>query len=383
MPKFEWSIYNVTQDFLIGEFTQSMSFSWGRDSPVTPYQGRTATITMLNDANQSQYVSNADQINIILGIDTEPTSVIIFNGIVVSREFQDTPGNGAGSTLVFTVLDLFAMAGTVQFNGTVSSAQTQLLELGASVVTANAADLILLGTTDVSITTGTIAENALSRINQIILADKGYISSWLYDISGTYYTEYQQPSNQSSSSVVASPTYGRTSSATQIAYDSIVRREAATSNLFYNRATVTGTSATVTSDNTPSLLYYGVRSFTTSTPQSNFVTSSSQWFANAYSDPEAVTLEISFLDVAQTSDALLDFAIYSLQSVLFQQVSYTPPGGSSTSGYYLPEKITMNVTPAATRVSMTMIPITLYQFFKLNDSVFGVLDTSRLGAGEI
>lgn len=383
MPKFEWSIYNVTQDFLIGEFTQSMSFSWGRDSPVTPYQGRTATITMLNDANQSQYVSNADQINIILGIDTEPTSVIIFNGIVVSREFQDTPGNGAGSTLVFTVLDLFAMAGTVQFNGTVSSAQTQLLELGASVVTANAADLILLGTTDVSITTGTIAENALSRINQIILADKGYISSWLYDISGTFYTDYQKPSEQSSSSVVASPTYGRTSSATQIAYDSIVRREAATSNLFYNRATVTGTSTTVTSDNTPSYLYYGVRSFTTSTPQSNFVTSSSQWFANAYSDPEAVTLEMSFLDVAQTSGALLDFAIYSLQAVLFQQVSYTPPGGSSISDYYLPEKISMNVTPAATRVSMTMIPITLYQFFKLNDSVFGVLDTSRLGAGEI
>ena len=66
MSKFEWSIYNVTQDYLIGEFTQLMTFSWGRDSPITPYQGRTATITMLNDADQSQYVSNADQIHIIL-----------------------------------------------------------------------------------------------------------------------------------------------------------------------------------------------------------------------------------------------------------------------------------------------------------------------------
>jgi len=383
MPKFEWSIYNVTQDYLIGEFTQLMTFSWGRDSPITPYQGRTATITMLNDANQSQYVSNADQIHIILGIDTSPTSFLVFNGIVVSREFQDTPGNGAGSTLVFTVLDLYAMAGTVQFNGTVSTAQSQLLELGASVVTANAGDLTLIGDTDVSITTGTIAENALSRINQIILADKGFISRWLYEVSGAYWTDYTQPSVISYGSLETSPSYGRTAGPTTIAYDSIVRREAATSNLFYNRATVTGTITTVTSDNTSNLLYYGVRSFTTSTPQSNFVTSSSQWFANAYSDPEAVTLEISFLDVAQTSGALVDFVTYSVDSVRFQQVAYTPPGGSSTFGYYLPEKITMNVTPEATRVSMTMIPITLYQFFKLDDSVFGVLNTSRLGAGEI
>ena len=89
-------------------------------------------------------------------------------------------------------------------------------------------------------------------------------------------------------------------------------------------------------------------------------------------------LNLSLTDVAQNELALrLANGLFSQNK--FVQVSYTPPGGTAITGYFWPEQMTFNVTPAQTTINMLMTPLTYYANFILDDAVFGVLDTDRLG----
>jgi hypothetical protein len=225
--------------------------------------------------------------------------------------------------------------------------------------------------TDINISTGTFTTNANQRINEIIAGDRGV----LQNNSGT--AVYLPPS-AFDSSVNVLIDFGRTTSATQIAYQDINRVEAAANSLFYTQATVTGSASTVTKTALDSAYYFGVRTFTATTAQSNLVSETAEWYANAFTDPETVMLNLSFTDVAQNQTALQQLNAL-LTFTNFVEVSYTPPGGVSTTGYYWPEQITFNATTSQTTIDMLMSPLTYYANFILDDAVFGVLDTDRLG----
>ena len=224
---------------------------------------------------------------------------------------------------------------------------------------------------DVNISTGTFTTNANQRINEIIAGDRGVLANYT---GKAYYF----PPSRFKNFVTNSIDFGRTTSASQIAYQDLTRVEAASNNLFYTQATVTGSASTVTSTATASALYYGTRTFTATTAQSNLVSQTADWYANAFTDPEAVMLNLSFIDLAQNQTALQQFNIFC-NTIKFVQVSYTPPGGVSTTGYFWPEQITFNATPDQTTFNMLMFPLTYYANFILNDAVFGVLDIDRLG----
>ena len=378
MSKLVWKVYNTTRSIDLSSYVQSVSISWGRDSPITPYQGRTAIVTILNDALQSANVKNADAIELSLTVGTYTNVVML--GIVQTKDFQDQPGTGAGSTMSFVVVDNFVLSGFIQFDGTVTSALFQIDELASKVNTTNLGPWYFGGYTTASMSIGTISTNVQARLNQIILADRGFINKWCG--FGIGYTNYLTPQLFSSTYVKSTPVFGRTATSTQIGYQTIDRKEAASSDLFYNQATVTGASATVTSNNA-NLYYYGIRSFTTTTPQADLVTGTSQWFANAYSDPENISLEVGFTDIAQVEAALKLFLQNCVEGLHFVPVSYTPPGGTTTTGYFMPEKITINSNTSSSSVVMTMTSINYYYAFELDSSTFGILDTSRLGVGPI
>ena len=134
---------------------------------------------------------------------------------------------------------------------------------------------------------------------------------------------------------------------------------------------MTGSASTETKSSA-ALATYGTRTFTASTAQSNLVSQTAEWYANAFTDPEVVMLNLSFTDVAQNETALQE--LNNLCSFTnFVEVSYTPPGGVSTTGYYWPEQITFNATTAQTTVDMLMSPLTYYANFILDDAIFGVL----------
>ena len=367
MPKLTWKVINHTQaDLDVTQYVRSLSFTQGRPSPLSPYSGNSANITMTSYGGIETYVSVNDEIY----ISATPTGGIeqyLFIGRVTSRTFDDNPGTGINSTMTVSLNDAMLQAGMANLqNQSLVSVNEQINEIDTLLPQCD----IFQYPTDVNISTGTFTTNANQRINEIIAGDRGVLQI----NSGT--AVYLPPSTFDSS-VNNSIDFGRTTSASQIAYQDLVRVEAASNSLFYTQATVTGSASTVTKSSSE-LATYGTRTFTATTAQSNLVSETAEWYANAFTDPETVMLNLSFSDVAQNQTALQEFNnLCSFTN--FVEVSYTPPGGVSTTGYYWPEQITFNATPDQTSITMLMSPLTYYANFILDDAVFGVLDIDRLG----
>ena len=367
MAKLTWKVINYTQSSLdITQYVRSLTYTQGRPTPLSPYSGYSASLTMTSYGGIEQYVSVNDQI-LISATPTGGTGRNLFTGFVTSRTFDDNPGDGINSTMTVSLNDAMLQAGIANFQSeSLVSVDEQIKEINTllpQVVMSQIAN-------DVDISTGTFTTNASQRINEIIAGDRGVFfvtNNFPIYIPPSVFGDY----------VNTDVTIGRTTSATQIAYQNLVRVEAASNSLFYTQATVTGSASTVTKTSATSSVY-GVRTFTATTAQSNLVSETAKWYANAFTDPEAVTLNLSLTDVAQDPLAL-KLSIFLFSQNKFVEVSYTPPGGVSTTGYYWPEQMTFNATTSQTTIDMVMTPLTYYANFILDDSVFGVLDTDRLG----
>jgi len=368
MPKLTWRVTNKTQSNLsLTAYVRSLSFTVGRPTPLSPYSGNSANITMTSYGGIENYVNVNDEIE----IQAQPTAGInqfLLNARVTSRTFDDNPGDGINSTMTVSLNDAMLQAGMANLqNQSLVSVDDQIAEIDVLLPQIT----IFSYPTGVNMSTGTFTTNANQRINEIIAGDRGVIS-----ILSTF-SLYVSP-RVFDEKVNTDISFGRTTSASQIAYQDLVRVEAASNSLFYTQATVTGSATTETKTNLDSGYFYGVRTFTASTAQSEKVSETAEWYANAFSDPEAVMLNLSFTDVAQNETALQKFNNLSAD-LEFVEVSYTPPGGTEITGYFWPEQITFNVTPAQTTINMLMSPLTYYANFILDDAVFGVLDTDRLG----
>jgi hypothetical protein len=367
MAKLTWEIFNVTQSNLdVTQYVRSLSFTQGRPSPLSPYSGNSASITMLSYGGIENYVNVNDQLK-FLCYDPALFPRELFLGRITSRTFDDNPGTGINSTMTVTLNDAMLQAGMANLQNQALAEQflqiNEIDDLLPQIAIGPAA-------TDVAMSTGTFTVNANQRINEIIFGDRGLLNSF----NGT--TVYYPPSDFDSL-INTSIDFGRTASATQIAYQDINRVEAASNSLFYTQATVTGSASTETKSSA-ALATYGTRTFTATTAQSAKVSETAGWYANTFTDPEAVMLNLSFADVAQNATALAQLdALFA--NTKFVEVRYTPPGGTEITGYFWPEQITFNVTPAQTVVDMMMTPQTYYANFILNDTVWGVLDTDRLG----
>lgn len=369
MPKLTWDIKNITNAPILIDLTQyvmSLNFTQGRPTPVSPYSGNSASITMKSYGDIETYVSINDEIS-IAATPTGGTRQILFRGFVTSRTFDDNPGNGINSTMTVSLNDAMLQAGMANFQDqSLVSVNDQITEISDVLPQI----YIAAYPTKVNISTGTFTTNANQRINEIIAGDRGVI---LYDYGIPTYI-----STLSFQDVVNTfINFGRTTSASQIAYQDLVRVEAASNSLFYTQATVTGSASTVTKSSSE-LATYGRRTFTATTAQSNLVSQTAEWYANAFNEPKTVMLNLSFTDVAQNQTALQQFNDMCGYTG-FVEVSYTPPGGTATTGYFWPEQMTFNVTVDKTDISMIMTPLTYYNNFTLNNTVFGVLDSSRLG----
>jgi len=367
MPKLTWTVLNHTQaDLDITQYVRSLSFTQGRPTPLSPYSGNSASITMTSYGGIENYVAVNDEIYIV-STPTGAVGKLLFQGRVSSRTFDDNPGTGVNSTMTVSLNDAMIQAGVANFqNQSLVSVNSQIAEIDNLLPQINVSGFYA---TDVNISTGTFTTNANQRINEIIFGDRGILINGLQAL-------YIAPSDFKDF-YTTTLTIGPTNSATQICYQNLVRVEAASNSLFYTQATVTGSASTETKSS-GALATYGTRTFTATTAQSNLVAETAEWYANTFTDPETVMLNLSFTDVAQTT-AALQLANFMFQETKFLSVSYTPPGGVSTTGYFWPEQITFNATPEQTSITMLMTPQTYYANFILDDAVFGVLDTDRLG----
>ena len=380
MPKFTWTVVNHTQANLdITQYLRSMTFGYGRRSPVSAYSGNTGLLVLTNTNDEAAFAQVNDTIWISCLPNTHGFTQTdrVAEFTVISRQYNDEPGDGNNSTVTVLIQDALHNAGNVNFDSqSLISLDGQIGEI----VDLLPDQLSIQQNGDtIAMSTGTLSVNVNQRVNQIIAGDRGLFRSTANSFT-SYEYEYRPPKYFSPQIGVSTVlTFGRTTSASQIGYQTISRSEASSNNLLYNSATVTGSASTETKTNAASIAAYGVRSFTASTVQSEKVAETAEWYANAFSDPNAITLTLSFLDVAQNETALGLFSGETLGATKFYSVSYTPPGGVSETGVYWPEQITVNATPASTSFDITMTPLTYYANFILDDTVFGVLDTDRLG----
>lgn len=371
MPKLTWKIVNHTQtDLNITQYVMSLNFTQGRPTPVAPYSGNSASITMKSYGGLETYVSINDEIY-MYSTATGASEKLLFVGRVISRVFDDNPGDGVNSTMTVSLNDAMLQAGQANFqNQSLVSVNDQIEEIGVLLPQAIFTQFL----NDTNMSTGTFTTNANQRVNEIIAGDRGVVAN--ENGNFLYY-----PPSQFQNIIDTNFTIGRTVGFPQIAYQDLVRVEAASNSVFYTQATITGTSGTVTKTSTASTTY-GVKTFTATTAQNNRVTQTAEWYANTFSDPKTVMLNIRFNDVGQSTTPLQLLNNF-FSDTKFVEVRYTPPGGTAITGYFWPEQITFNATVDKTDISMIMSPLTYYNNFTLNSTVFGVLDTSRLGVGEV
>jgi len=371
MAKLVWKVVNVSQSNNdISTYVQSLSFSMGRPTPLSPYSGNSATVTMFSYGGTESFVSVGDELLISAygGLLYED----VFKGRIASRNFNDLPGTGVNSTMTVLINDSMLQAGQANLqNQSLVSVTNQIQEIDTLLPLIE----IFQDANDVDISVGTFTTNANQRINEIISGDRGI----LFTAGGV---NYYHPPSEFAPYITTALTIGPTTSATQVAYQNLTRVEAASNSLFYNQATVTGSASTVTKTNTDNAFYYSVRTFTATTAQSNLVAETAEWYANAFTEPETVMLNMSIVDYGQESTALQQLTIF-LSAGQFVSVTYTPPGQSEVTGYFYPEQVTVNATTSGTTIDYSMTPITYYSNFILDDDVFGTLGGAPIYDSEI
>jgi len=358
MAKLTWKVANGATD--LTSLVRSIDYTFGRQNAVSAYGPNFLSFTMTNTDNGASLPAVQDYITV--SVKTTSLYVTTFQGYVTQRNFNDGPGTALNSTCTIVIADSIEPLGTLnQTNFTAVASKTVLNTLSVSSYYGS-----LTGTTDFNMSAAS-GQNGLSLANNVIAGDGGVVRNSLYFPPSDF-------NNQVSTAI----TFGPSTSATQIAYQNFNRVEGSSNGTFFTSATVTDL-VTTTSANAANVLYYGQRYLTVTTAETS-TSSNADWYANVFSDPTEATLIFSWTDTAQNSAALnLLIANFFPYSQRFFSCSYTPPGGVSESAYYWTEQISVSATVDQTTVSMIMTPASQYGRFILNSTVFGVLDTSRLG----
>lgn len=377
MTKLNW----IVTAYVNGVNTQiqnkvlSININQGREKYLDTYSGGTCSITIKNDGDYASGITYGSSVRIY----DNNTGSFDLNFWVQQIDFNDYPGNTGLNTATIVCADWMARAGRIlanQYSISAESCSYQAVRFN----NINGGPLPTYMDVNVTTTAGSIASAIVytgsvnNYLNLLVTTERGYFTN------REYYLNFVARSTVSSYTPIAT-TFGRTTSTTQIAYQTFDRIQNGTQ--FVNTATVQPSGlAEQTAVNSSSVSTYGAASYSSSSVDSTTTQAlgSASWVANNLSDPSSLRFKCSFSDVAQNSTALNSWftqcwGTFNRVSNLFYQV----PGGSLTSTNVVIEGYTINITPEQTTFDLNFSPLQYYQFFTLNSSTLGILDTSRLG----
>lgn len=387
MTKISWQIYHAgTVITDISSKVISIDMTAGRQKYLDPYSGGQIQITINNASDFASTIKYGDQLQLISTINGDS---IYENGndllfFVEETTFNDYPGSTGFNTATITGVDAFARVGRANvfsksIGQTTTSYQANLLSgAGGSGQSGVAIDSpSLAGSTASAITyTGTL----LNYLNYLQTTEHGIMA-----LTGAkiLFVPRQTISQWS----VGSYTVGRTTSSTQVAYQNILRIQNGTQ--FINSATISSAGLTdqtyvnQTSINTYGYAYYSATSVDQNTTQA---LGNAQWIANSFADPASLRYQITVSDWTQNNTAMLGWLRQLFRGITtsgnpfyLTKLYYTPPGGSSTAVDVVVEGYSTHVDPDGTTYTFDLSPLQYYQFFTLNSSTLGILNTSRLG----
>lgn len=377
MTKINWQIVydNVTD---ITDKVLSMNINQGREKYLDTYSGGSCTFTINNSSNYANTFTYGKIINVRSAFNSSTQFYCDF--WVQEVTFNDYPGNTGLNTATITAVDWVGRSGRILANSlslpqlsTGDQLQRFEISAGGPLPSDMAVDSGLSGTGSIASAT-TYTGSVNNYLNLLVVTERGYVV-----LRGQSLTFVERP--YVSSLLPIATTLGRTTSSTQIAYQTFERIQNGTQ--FINTATVEPAGlASQTSTNASSVSTYGAAAYSSSTVDYTTTQASgnADWIVNNFSDPASLRFACSLTDVAQNSTALTSWLTQCWGSFNRSiNLSYQVPGGSSVTVPVVMEGASINVTPEQTTFDLSFSPLTYYQFFTLDSSVLGILDTSRLG----
>jgi hypothetical protein len=366
MTKLAWVLYNSDASVDFTSSVQSFTYTQGRRSVLDNYGGGTATITMRNNTGQVAGAFLAYRQKIL--IKCQGTNA--FTGWVQGIDYNDTPGNANDATATITLGDAMVLAGQqIATNYVLTDNTLQITEIG--LLQFYTGQIGQFAATS-SIQTGAYSGDWATRLNQIVASDRGKFRNQ-YGIY--YYVSIPLMGLYDTTSF----TFGRTPSASVIAYSSLDRIKAIGNQTYVNQAQVTpqGLALQTATASIQSALV-GTSAVTVATLNTTVTDgmNTATWIANSMADPEQQSFSITCSDIAQTSITNLASLITYTQNL---QLAYTPPGGVSTSEWVSVEGLTVRASIDRTEIDFNLASLTYYRAFILDNAVYGVLDSSRLG----
>ena len=375
MAKLAWNfVYDSSDDFTAKVL--SFNISYGRTQYLDQYPGGRLTLTI---NNAGDYATGLIYGKIITVTSDNGVAAQFANAYWIEQiTYDDYPGSTGLNTATVVAADWIARAGRVYANAlSLASADcsTQFKYFDAGSGGPLPADMVVALTSSSSIAAATTYSGTVTNyLNLLNTTERGYVQlrgSQLYLVGRPTIGNYTP----------IATTMGRTASTTQIAYQDFNRIQAG--QQYINTATITpSVAAAQTAVNSSSLTLYGPAYYSSATVDNDTTQAlgNAQWVVSSFGSPSTLRFELSFIDVAQDATALTSYMTQCWGT--FNRainVSYTPPGGASTTVACVIEGAQFQGTPAATTITLSLSPFAYYQFFTLNSATLGILDTSRLG----
>jgi hypothetical protein len=377
MTKIVWQIYNERTATYYQDIILSASYQYGRQTYLDNYAGQSISITIKNQANESAIFQLNDRISLIgvVGI-YQPYNQSFW---VTAIDYQDYPGNIGLSTAIITASDAMHRLGRVLGKGDTLSAGTTGAQIDSMDTKASWPPNITTFSyvTSSQASAATVTQSWNNQINLLQTTEKGVISyangRQIQFIGRGYITNLKSFTPLT-----------RTVSSTSIGYQTFDRLGYGSN--FVNSAEITPAGlGTSTGTNTDSVTLYGQNGITQSTVDADATQAqgNADWTARALSDPTVLRFECGFSDVSQNENALFNFlanvtGFGSVKQVI--DLSYRVPGaGSDTTVEVIVEGWSLNITPEQANYIFYLSPLTYYQFFILDSTFLGILNTSRLG----
>jgi len=220
----------------------------------------------------------------------------------------------------------------------------------------------------------------LNRLNLLNNAERGQLVSVS---SGIYFLSRANALNVNSVSF-----HRTTSSATSIAYSAFRRinsLDTFMNQVTVNSLTILGTPVVSFGNNSDSQTAYGTSGYSLNTADIGTFQPSglASWLAYVQGDPALLRFEIDFDDATASNTAIFNF-LYEATFSTARSTSATwrvPGAGSDTTTSVMFEGFSFSGTPSKTSYTAHFSSLSVYQYFILDSSTQGILDTSRLGWG--
>jgi hypothetical protein len=360
----------------------SFNGSNGRRSYIDQYPGATFSLTIVNDNDESALFVRG--LFVRIGYENNQP---LFTGRVVGIEYNDSPGTNQGlSTATIICAGPIAQCGKFNLDLTFFGSVSDQFQLPDNFYDQNIIPACFSYGSSSNATTDEYSGTWLNRMNLLISTEKGQL--WDSGNNSFFFLGRQYVG------LPSGYTFTRTAgSITDIPYSTFRRYELG--DQFMNQVTVEPQSvsspvAAQYNENAASVSAYGPSAYSVSTLDDTTTQAAglASWLATMQGDPTDFRYEITVLDTTATGivpstlppqTVLQDFVQMLKNGESLAILKWLKPGDvTETTVEVVCEGFAVNAVPGQTEYTFYFSSADFYQYFRLDDSIYGILGGSNV-----